>query len=178
MKKQTASNLLNFVFFQGVWFLTVIAAANNSWLPGVIGFIVVLVVHYQLFSTARADCLLAVCAILVGLIIETVFVQTELLVYSAKTPLAGVVPVWVLILWANFALIMNGCLSWLHGRYILAAILGFLGAPLSYLGGIQLGAAVAGTDLRIVLLSAAFAYAIVTPCFLYMAQRLAGSRPE
>ena len=73
---------------------------------------------------------------------------------------------------------MNGCLSWLQGRYILAGVLGFMGAPLSYIGGIQLGAAVAGTDLEIVLLVVACTYAVVTPCFLYMALRLAGSGLE
>jgi hypothetical protein len=178
MKKLTNNKLINLALFQGVWLVTVLGAANNNLWPGLMGFTVFLAVHYCLSSSAYADFLLAVCAVFIGLAAETIFVQTDLLVYSAKAIYVGIVPLWVLILWGNFALIMNGCLNWLQGRYVLAAVLGFMGAPLSYLGGIQLGAAVAGTDLEIVLLGVAFTYAVVTPCFLYMALRLAGSRSE
>jgi hypothetical protein len=178
VKKQTANNLINLIFFQGVWFLTVIGAANNNLWPGLLGITVFVAAHYCLSPTARVDYLLAACAVFIGLAVETVFVQMDFLNYSAGTFHVGIIPFWVLILWANFALIMNGCLSWLQGRYILAAVLGFMGAPLSYMGGIQLGAAVAGTDLEIVLLVVACTYAVVTPCFLYMALRLAGSGLE
>jgi hypothetical protein len=76
----------------------------------------------------------------------------------------------------SFALTMNGCLNWLHGRYILAAVLGFLGGPLSYFGGIKLGAATADS-LVPVLLVVAFCYALITPLLLLLAGRLAGFRP-
>jgi hypothetical protein len=176
MKKQTANNLINLALFQGVWFMAVIGAANNSLWPGLIGFTVFFAVHYHLSSSAHADFLLAVCAVFIGLAVETVLVQTGLLVYSAGTPHVAIIPVWVLILWANFALIMNGCLSWLHGRYILAAVLGFMGAPLSYFGGIQLGAALVGISLQLLLLAVACAYAVITPFFLYLAHRFEGIR--
>ena len=156
-----------------MWFATVIGAANGSLWPGLLGLMVFLLVHYLYSETAGADFLLAACTISVGLVCETVFVRAGLLLYPADALAVAGVPLWVLILWANFALIMNGCLSWLHGRYLLSAALGFLGGPLSYYGGIKLGAATAGHSLSMVLTGIAICYAIVTPLFLYMAQRLA-----
>jgi hypothetical protein len=177
VKKQTINNLINLALFQGVWFLTVIGAANNSLLPGLICLTIFFAVHYYFSSTAGADSLLAIIAVCTGLAIETAFVQANLLIYPTGTTYIAFVPVWVLILWANFSLIMNGCLSWLQGRYALAAVLAFLGAPLSYLGGVQLGAASVGTSLELLLLGVACTYAVITPFFLYLAHRLAGIRP-
>ena len=172
MQKLTTNNIVNLILFQGVWFFTVIGAANGSLLPGLISLAIFFVVHSFLSATVSADFLLAACAVVIGLAVETVLVQTGLLIYPIETLSVVIVPLWILILWANFALIMNGCISWLHGRYFLAAVLGFMGGPLSYFGGINLGAASAGGSLVMLLLAVAMTYAMVTPLLLFLAQHL------
>jgi hypothetical protein len=52
-----------------------------------------------------------------------------------------VAPAWIIVMWVNFALTLNVALRWLHGRYGLAAVLGFVGGPLAYLAGLKLNAA-------------------------------------
>ena len=52
----------------------------------------------------------------------------------------GGVPVWILVLWAAFGTTLNGCLGWLRQKLALAAILGGLLGPLSWYGGVRLGA--------------------------------------
>jgi hypothetical protein len=85
-------------------------------------------------------------------------------------PSQELAPLWLLVLWAAYALIINGCMSWLHERYILAATLGAIGAPLSYLGGIKLGAAdTTQTALALVVISLIFA--AVTPLLLYLSKK-------
>jgi hypothetical protein len=176
LDKQTRNNLVNLAFFQAVWFLTVISAANGLLWPGLMGLAVFFAVHRFFSVTARAEFILVVGAAFLGLVIEAVFVRTGVLLYQQEMASVAGVPLWMLVMWANFALTMNGCLSWLQGRYLLAAVLGFVGGPLSYLGGIKLGAATAGGALEFVLAAIAICYAIVTPALLFLAQRLAVSR--
>jgi len=176
MQKSTqkkAKNLINLIFFQGLWFVTVIGASNENNGYAIAGLVVFIVSNHFLSESPRADNLLVGIAVLTGLLVETAFLQTGLLDYNGGELWAAIAPLWILVLWANFALIMNGCLSWLQGRYLLAAVLGALGGPLSYFGGIKLGAADAGAPVLTVLLVIAALYAIVTPIFLMIARRLA-----
>src|SRR5690606_8376185 len=49
-------------------------------------------------------------------------------------------PIWMSALWLAFATTLNHSLSWLSGRYLLAAIFGAVGGPLCYYAGEKLGA--------------------------------------
>jgi hypothetical protein len=46
----------------------------------------------------------------------------------------GGAPLWILALWASFAMTLNGSLRYLQGRLGMAVILGAVGGPLAYLG--------------------------------------------
>ena len=78
----------------------------------------------------------------------------------------------MLILWANLALTLNGCLRWLQGRYVLAAILGAAGGPLTYFGGMKLGAATSTLPLVTTLGVIAIIYAFITPLLLLIAKQI------
>ena len=169
--KTSFSKLINLLLFQAVWFVTVLgAAAGNGWI-GLIGLTVFFVTHQLTFDSARADFMLAGLAVLIAACVETLIVQTGLLSYKAAIPFEGLAPLWLLVLWANFALTMNGCIDWLHGRYALAAALGAIGGPLSYFGGLKLGAATTDKNEFFVLACVAIVYAIVTPLLFYFAQQ-------
>jgi hypothetical protein len=164
--------LINLIFFQCVWFAAVVGGKIGNHALGPAALTVFIVCHYFLADTAKADFLLAGIAAATGLVLETVFLQSGLIKYVHNFPTTEFAPLWMLVLWANFALTMNGCLSWLQGRPLLAAILGFLGGPLSYYAGIRLGAAETVASTLIVLLIVGFTYALITPLFLETAQRL------
>jgi hypothetical protein len=165
-------NLINLLFFQGVWYFAVLGGeTGNQWL-GPAGLMLFIISHYFLSETAIADYLLAVMAILIGLMIETAFFRADLIIYTHSDPASQFAPPWILVLWANFALTMNGCLKWLQERLLLAAVLGAIGGPLTYFAGIKLGAATAGTSMPIVLFGIAITYALVTPLLLEAARRL------
>lgn len=171
------AKLINLLLFQGVWFLAVLgAAAGNGWV-GAVGLIVFLAAHQLSSPTARADYAVAAGAVFIGLLVETSIVRTGLIEYRAALPADGFAPLWLLVLWAAFALTMNGCIAWLHGRYVLAALLGGVGGPLSYYGGVKLGAATT-TDSVTALAVIAVVYAIVTPALLFAADKLARRWPQ
>jgi hypothetical protein len=168
----TKLNLINLVFFQAVWFLTVIGAAQNlPWL-GLVGLMIFAVSHHYTSPTAKTDFQLAAIAILIGIVIETFVVQTELLNYTYNLPSNELAPAWILILWANLALTLNGCLAWLQEKYTLAGILGAVGASASYYGGIKLGAATTDFPIYVPLLAIALVYALITPLLLFIARQL------
>lgn len=172
LKKATFNALVNVLMFEGTWLLSVLgAAAGNGWL-GTLGLCLFFLVHHLTSTTAAADFRLAAIAVVFGGLFETALIQAGLISYSASLPLNGFAPLWLLTLWAAFALTMNGCLAWLHGRYWLAALLGGLSAPVSYWGGAALGAAT--TDhLYTVLAIIGLCYAIATPALLWAARHFA-----
>jgi len=174
LKNNALFILINLIFFQGIWLLTVFGAANNIYWYGLLGLAAFVIFHHFTAGTARADFLLVAIAVATGLLIETAFVRTGLLVYTLNIPSPQFAPAWILILWADFALTMNGCLRWLQGRYLLAAALGAIGGPISYFAGVKLGAATTNTSMLIVLPVIASVYALITPLFLMAARRLPG----
>jgi hypothetical protein len=165
------SKLVNFVLFQVLWAITIYGVTiGNNWLAPA-GLLAVLIIHYSFSATFKADLLLAFLAVLVGLAVETALVQFHILDYAQPLPFKQIAPFWTLILWANFALTMNGCIQWLQGKYYVAAILGAIGGPLSYFAGIELNAATTGVALALMLTVIAAIYAVTTPALLLLAKQ-------
>ena len=165
--------LIKRVFFQLVWFITVLSVSLDRIWPGPAILCFFFVVHSMISATVRADFILAAIAVMMGLVIDTVFVQTGLLRFEMNQPWPGVAPVWILILWANFALTLNNGLGWLQGRYKTAAILGFFGGSLSYLFGIGLGAGELLVTPLMAFLIIGVCWSIATPLLLFTARELA-----
>lgn len=172
MDNSLINNLINLALFQGVWFITVIGAAEGNAWYGITGLSCFVCIHYLIAHTVKADFLLAAVAILLGLIIETTLIQTGVLNYLHSITSPQFAPLWILILWANLALTLNGCLRWLQGRYMLAALLGAMGGPLTYFGGMKLGAATTDLPVATTLGVIAVIYAFVTPLLLRIAHQL------
>jgi hypothetical protein len=164
------SKLLNYVLFQALWAITIYGVTiGNNWLAPS-SLLVVLIANYIISANFKADLLLTFLAVMLGLAIETTLVQFHMLDYAQPLPFKQLAPFWTLILWANFALTMNGCLQWLQGRYFSAAILGALGGPLSYFAGIEFDAATTGVAMAILLTVIAAIYAVTTPLLLLLAK--------
>jgi hypothetical protein len=166
------NNFINLVLFQGVWFLTVFGAAQGTNLFGLAGLGVFASIHYFIAHSFKTDFQLASIAMLLGLIIETALIQTNILNYVHNIIPQGIAPLWILLLWANLALTLNGCLRWLQGRYLLAAMLGAIGGPLTYFGGMKLGAATTDLPIATSLGVIAVIYAFVTPLLLLIARQI------
>ena len=155
--------IVNFVGFQSVWFLSLFGAGTHrSWL-GAVALAVFTAWHFRSAHNPRAELVLVAIAGMVGLVVDTIFIQTHLLAYAEPLPFAAVAPYWILGMWINFALTLNGSMRWLHGRYWLAAALGAIGGPLAYAAGVKLGAAVLLAGDVVVYGVLAVAWAIAVP---------------
>lgn len=155
------SNVLNIVGFQAGWFAAVIGTGQGIPLLGMVAVPLVLVMQIALSQNKKAEIILILTAGVFGFCFDTLLVLGGII-----TPVPYLFPVqlsppWMVLLWMNFAAIINSSLKQLHGRYLLSALLGSLGGPAAYYGGAQLGAMAALPDTGgLLILSVAWAAAV------------------
>jgi len=162
--------LINFLLFQAGWFACLLCAARG-W-PVAASGSVALVVALHLWRSARPgqEARLVACAMLVGLVVDSLVVSQGVIRYHVGQPIAALPPHWIVALWALFATTLNVSLRWLHGRPWLAALLGAVAAPLSYAAGVRLGAA-EFIDMPRALLWLGLVWAAAMPLLVWLATR-------
>lgn len=165
--------LINFIAFQLGWIICVVAAAQGwPWLgSGVVALIVVF--HLSRTPQPGAEFTLVLLVGLLGGLIDTLWVQLDLLRYSAGIVVAGMAPHWIIAMWMLFAITLNVSLRWLRGRWLLAALFGAIGGPLAYYAGAKLGAVVFTEPAWQGLATLALAWAGAMPLLMWLAQRCA-----
>jgi len=172
MLSVTLSRIINVGLYQIGWFCCVLGAAWGFPMIGSSLALLLIGVHLLLAVSPKAEILLMFCACLLGVAIDSG--QQALGVFSLKIepdwPLW--LPPWIFIIWAQFATLFHYGLSWLSGRYLLAAVFGLFGGPLAYWGGVRLGAAAFGENLLFSLIALALVWALVTPLLLWTSRRL------
>ena len=165
--------LANVVVFEAAWFACIAGVAHG--LPGWGTAAIVAAIAWHVAISARPvpelALVVALCAI--GLVAETALVALGHVAYPNGQPLAWLPPYWLVALWAEFAIALNVTLRWLRGRPLLAAVLGAVFGPLSFVGGVRLGAA-RFVDEGAALLTLALLWAIIMPFVTMLAPRLDG----
>lgn len=161
--------VINLVLFKVVWATSLAGVVlGYAWL-GLVMLGVFASWHASASPTAKADFLVAGIAVAIGLVLDSLYVQGGLITYNGEMFWSGLAPLWILVLWANFALTMNGCLAWLRKRKAIAAALSFVCGPLSYYGGIALGTATVTGDEWKLFAAIGMAWAIAVPLMLTLA---------
>jgi hypothetical protein len=129
----------NFLGYQAVWFAAVMGAGASLWWPGVLA--AVLFAAWQLAISAQrgADLRLMCAAVGAGCLLDGGLAASGMARYAASAPALppGGAPLWILALWASFALTLNSSLAYLRRRPIAAVMLGAFGGPLAYAGASQ-----------------------------------------
>ena len=77
-------------------------------------------------------------------------------------------PLWMILMWPNFAATLNSSMKWLLGRYRLAAFLGAISGPFSYYGGVKWGAVDFGCSNWIALTVIGVEWAVAMPLLLWL----------
>lgn len=140
--------VLNAVAYQLVWFATVLGAGRGLWWPGPLAVLAFAVLHLGVVvrdrDVRRRDLALVAAAVACGLVIDGVLSGSGAIVFAASRPALppGGAPLWMLTLWAAFALTLRHSLRAVTARPVLAALLGAVGGPLAYLGAARATGAV------------------------------------
>ena len=174
----TRNNWLNMLWMQALWFGAVMGAAKQQlWLAPVLlmGF-----AFWELRPSRRiyGDFQLMLVAVLIGLILDTTWVRLGWLEFAASWAFSERAPLWILLLWAGLALTLNHSLAWLQSRLVLAALLGGVSSPLSYLAAARLGAVTIVTESGVWLVGLGLSWAVALPLLLWLASHLKQLKQE
>ena len=168
--------LVNFVLFQLGWFACILGAAHGyvSW--AVLFCLAVAAFHLWQSSEPMQEGMLLLKILALGIFADTLLLQTGSLVFESKGLVPSLSPIWMWSLWVILGCTLNESMSWLRGRYVLAAVLGAIAGPLSYLAGVKLGAATWGNETQaLVLLGLIWATAM--PLLFWWAAKVPQGKP-
>ncbi|MDN5923424.1 MAG: DUF2878 domain-containing protein [Xanthomonadales bacterium] len=124
----------NFIGYEAVWFCAVIAAAHGLAWPGLLAFAAFAVWQLAMSKHRQVEYKLLVVALCCGLLLDGLLAASGLLGYATASPALppGGAPLWILALWAAFALTLTQSLGYLQKHLWLAALFGALGGPLAF----------------------------------------------
>lgn len=162
--------LVNFVMFQLGWFVCVLSGAHGVQWAAVLVIGAMLAVHFAFLSEdRRVDGMTLAVAGVLGSLADSAVAAAGFIRFASPWPIAWLEPLWMALLWLNFSTTLNASLSWLRGRYVLAALLGAVGGPLAYFGGVKLGAIEIAQNPLLAYGLVALAWAAVMPVLLVVA---------
>ncbi len=162
--------LLNFTCFQIGWFACAIGATGGRPLLGPLVVGVLLTLQFTLVPSPGKQCRFVLTATLLGWLVDCGLATAGVFTFPFGSGLAGLCPLWMATLWANFAGTLHLSLDWLRGRYWLASALGACGGSLAYYGGQHFGALLLGNNASLSLLAIAVEWALVTPTLVYLSE--------
>jgi hypothetical protein len=165
----------NFVAFQIGWFACVLGGANQlPWL-GAVAALVVVAFHLWQLPRPVSELSLILTAMVLGAVLDSLPVALGLVEYPAGMVFSGLAPYWIIAMWALFATTLNISLSWLKGRFVLAAVLGAIAGPLAYYGGSKLGGMVFLEPKIWGLGILALNWSVAMPLLVYLSERFNGA---
>jgi hypothetical protein len=140
MKKY--AKLLNYLSFQAGWFACVWGAGQGMvWLGPLFVAIVMVFQAGVLTRMSQKELVFILLAVVIGLSLDTGMILAGVYNPVRKIMPWPFAPVWIVALWVLFTASFRLSLRQLHGRPLLACLLGAVAAPLSYAAGGRMGAA-------------------------------------
>ena len=159
--------LLNVVFFQALWLASVGGAGRGYWWLGLPVLAVFLLYHFSVSTCRKADAQLLIVSVGLGFIADSILLQFGLLRFEQALPWANFAPIWILTLWAGFALTLNHSMSFFQTRPVWAVLFGLFGGPLAYYVAANVWKAAVFTAPPLYVYGAlALVWAIMTPLLL------------
>jgi hypothetical protein len=161
---------INFLAFQFGWFACVLGAAHGMPWLGPVAVLLAVLLHLRLIKRPRNELKLIACAMVLGLLLDSILLASGWLDYPSGSWLPGIAPYWLISMWALFATTLNVSMKWMRGRPALAVVMGAIGGPLSYLAGQKLGA-MSFNDPVFALTGLAVAWSLAMPLLVALAVR-------
>lgn len=163
--------LINFALYQTGWLIIVAAAAKGRPWHGSAAGLFLILVHLILAGERKPEVLNVLGIGLVGTLVDTIQAFFGVFVFESGYWSYWVVPFWITVMWMQFATLFHYALSWLAGRYLLAAILGSMGGPAAFLTGERLGGVVFPYGQAYSLSVLAVVWAVVLPVVVWISYR-------
>jgi hypothetical protein len=166
--------IINLVIFEAAWTACILSAARGApW----IGMLVVLAwVGLQTALASpdrRGELKLLASALVLGYLLDSILVAIGVLGFPEPAQWGRPSTIWMAMMWVNFAATLNFSLNWLKTRYEWAVVLGALGGPAAYYGGMKLDAVTLAEPIGLALMTVGIQWALATPLLVWLSTRLA-----
>lgn len=167
------SILVNFLAFQAGWFASVLGAARDMPWVGPAVVLAIVVLHLRHAKRPDLEAGLLVASGIIGLFFDSLLVALGWVTYPSGLISTSLAPYWIVTMWVLFATTLNSSMAWLKGRHGLAAVLGAIAGPLSYIAGAKLGG-IEFVERAGALLFLAIGWAAAMPVLITLADKLNG----
>ena len=113
----------NFILFQLGWFCCVIGGASSRfyWI-GVLAVAVIVAIHLLRASNRQDEIMLIIATTMLGTAWDSGLTMAGLLSFSNGVVLTGLVPIWMIAMWALFATTLHVSMGWMKNRPLLASV--------------------------------------------------------
>lgn len=172
MKWLTYTKLHNAVLYQAIWLIAVLGTAQLEWL-----LVLLLFVHLVWCDDWKTDATLMLSGATVGLSMDIVFTMLGIYQFD-PSPAYLAVPFWLVALWMGFCTTLRHSLSFFTERPLLMTAFAAIGAPLSYLAAMRMGAVSFPLGTITTLSFVSVGWLFVTPVLLFLHSSIAGTRPK
>jgi len=164
------SKIINFIFFQLVWFVCILGAAINQTHAAVAASLIVILFHLYLTKDKKTELKIILIASIIGFIFDGFLLKNEMVLYANHGWSYSITPLWIIVLWMGFAITLNSSLNWLKKKIKLSALFGAIGGPLAYLAGEKLEAVTLMTPIA--LIAIVIGWSLITPLLIYISRRI------
>ncbi|NMH58571.1 DUF2878 domain-containing protein [Alteromonas ponticola] len=152
--------LFNVVWFQVIWILAVAYQMKFIYLVAAL-----VVLHFFVTSTPKRDLFIMLVGVVIGCLIDNLLTANKVFVFSDQ-PSIGLIPVWLVILWAAFAISTYHSLSiWIKSRAV-QILIGAVAGPISYLAGRHFDAVTFSFSTLVTFIILAIVWAILLPILI------------
>ena len=167
----------NAVGFNIVWFITVFGAARGLAWAGPAALAIFATIQVSMAARPRYDLAAMAVFAAAGIVIDSAWSLSGAVQYAAGWPSPHFAPLWLVTLWAAFALTLGHSLAWLRPRVGLASMFGMFGGGFSYWVGARVGAvelAIPGLTYGVVV---GLCWGVALPVLIRLTARAARPRP-
>lgn len=159
---------INFAAMQAGWFACVLLAAHGRVRLAPFAAALVMLLHVALSRHRVGEMRVAAATLAIGCVWESIVISTGWLHFVDD---GAIIPWWIFAMWPMFSTTLNVSMGFLQGRPWLAALLGAVGAPLSYAAGARLGAVMLPNRTAALALEGA-GWTLILPLLIAIARRL------
>lgn len=168
--------LFNALGFNAAWWLCLLGVKwAMPWL-GPVAMLLFLAIHFRYLAYGKREFYLLLSVALLGTMVDSTKAFTGLIEYRGGYGIAWLAPLWITAMWVGFAALLNHALGWLRGRYLLAALLGALFGPLSYITGVNFNILEFQMPKAVSIAVLAAVWAVAVPLLFLMSNWIVGRR--
>lgn len=171
----TRDKLINFALYQSAWFVCILLAAGGRPIAAAAVTFTAVALHLALARRTLVELRLVLAAGAIGLVVDSLNVALGLYSFADDGLAPWLAPAWIVAMWMLFAMTLRSCMGWIKSSLPLAAVVGLVGGPLSFLVGERFGAVTFADPRPIGLLVLGLAWASTLPVLSWLAEREAGA---